>query len=123
MDRNMEMFAACDEAFGRGRLIAIYPEGATRAEAHVQRIKTGAARIALGYEAHAPERLTVVAVGLSFEARKRVRGRGLVSFCEPGDPSSWLPPFRREPAEGPPTLTTAGQRAMERPGGLVQRLR
>jgi len=44
MDRNMEMFAACDEAFDRGRLIAIYPEGATRAEAHVQRIKTGAAR-------------------------------------------------------------------------------
>ena len=29
-----------------GRLVAIYPEGATRAEAHVQRIKTGAARIA-----------------------------------------------------------------------------
>jgi 1-acyl-sn-glycerol-3-phosphate acyltransferase len=45
MDRNMEMFTACDEAFDRGRLIAIYPEGATHAEAHVQRIKTGAARM------------------------------------------------------------------------------
>jgi 1-acyl-sn-glycerol-3-phosphate acyltransferase len=53
MDRNVEMFAACDEAFDRGRLIAIYPEGATHSEAHLQRIKTGAARIALGYEAHA----------------------------------------------------------------------
>src|SRR5206468_1582271 len=59
MDRNMEMFAACDEAFGRERLIAIYPEGATRAEAlhtlttaiqwamerevlHVERIETAA---------------------------------------------------------------------------------
>src|SRR5438552_11098256 len=83
MDRNMEMFAACDEAFGRGRLIAIYPEGATRAEAHVQRIKTGAARIALGYEAHVPGSLTFVPVGLSFEARKRFRGRVLVSFGEP----------------------------------------
>jgi len=93
MDRNMEMFAACDEAFGRGRLIAIYPEGATRAEAHVQRIKTGAARIALGYEAHAPERLTVVAVGLSFEARKRFRGRVLVSFGEPVAVSAATPPL------------------------------
>ena len=36
MDRTMDMFAACDEAFDRGRLIAIYPEGATRAEAHLQ---------------------------------------------------------------------------------------
>ena len=40
--RHVEMFAACDETFDRGRLIAIYPEGATRAEAHLQRIKTGA---------------------------------------------------------------------------------
>ena len=80
-----EMFAACDEAFDRGRLIAIYPEGATHAEAHLQRIKSGAARIALGYEAHAPGRLTVVPVGLSFEARKRFRGRVLVSFGEPVD--------------------------------------
>jgi 1-acyl-sn-glycerol-3-phosphate acyltransferase len=53
--RSREMFTACEEAFGRGRLVAIYPEGATHSEAHVQRIKTGAARIALGYEAHAPD--------------------------------------------------------------------
>jgi len=54
MDRNFEMFAACDEAFDGGRLVAIYPEGVTRPEARVQRFKTGAARIALAYEAHAP---------------------------------------------------------------------
>ena len=54
IDRNLETFAACDQAFDRGRLIAIYPEGATHAEALVQWIKTGATRIALGYEAHAP---------------------------------------------------------------------
>jgi glycerol-3-phosphate O-acyltransferase/dihydroxyacetone phosphate acyltransferase len=94
INRNMEMFAACDEAFDRRRLVAIYPEGATRAEAHVQRIKTGAARIALGYEAHAPRRLTVVPVGLSFEARKRFRGRILVSFGESVDVSSYVAVYR-----------------------------
>src|ERR1700716_2661469 len=60
LDRNTEMFAACDEGLWARRLTGIYPEGATRAEAHVQRVKTGAARIALGYEAHAPRRLTVI---------------------------------------------------------------
>ena len=35
----------------RGKVLAIYPEGTTHAEARVQRIKTGAARIALDYEA------------------------------------------------------------------------
>ena len=114
LDRNTEMFAACDEAFEGERLIAIYPEGTTRADVHVQRIKTGAARIALGYEAHAPRRLTVVPVGLSFEARERFRGRVLVSFGEPVAVSSYLAVYREEPAKALHALTTAIQWAMER---------
>jgi glycerol-3-phosphate O-acyltransferase / dihydroxyacetone phosphate acyltransferase len=122
MDRNMEMFAACDEAFDRGWLIVIYPEGVTHSEAHVQRLKTGAARIALGYEAHAPERLTVVPVGLSFEARKRFRGRVLVSYGEPVDVSSYLAVYREEPAKALHTLTKAIQWAMEREVVHVERI-
>jgi glycerol-3-phosphate O-acyltransferase/dihydroxyacetone phosphate acyltransferase len=114
MDRTMEMFVACHQAFDHGRLIAIYPEGATRAEAHVQRIKTGAARIALGYEAHASGRLTVVPVGLSFEARKRFRGRVLVSFGEPVVVSPYFAVYREEPMKALHALTTTIQGAMER---------
>jgi 1-acyl-sn-glycerol-3-phosphate acyltransferase len=114
MDRSTEMFAACEEAFDHGRLVAIYPEGATHSEAHVQRIKTGAARIALGYEAHAPGRLGVVPVGLSFEPRKRFRGRVLVSFGERVDVSSSLAVYREEPAKALHTLTAAIRSAMER---------
>jgi 1-acyl-sn-glycerol-3-phosphate acyltransferase len=120
--RHVEMFAACDEAFGRGRLIAMYPEGATHAEAHLQRIKTGAARIALGYEAHAPGRLAVVPVGLSFEARKRFRGRVLVSFGEPVDVPSYLAVYREEPAKALHALTAAIQWAMERQVVHVERI-
>jgi glycerol-3-phosphate O-acyltransferase / dihydroxyacetone phosphate acyltransferase len=122
LGRSMKMFAACAEAFDRGRLVAIYPEGATRAEAHVQRIKTGAARIALGYEAHAPGRLTVVPVGLSFEARKRFRGRVLVCVGEPIDVSSYLAVYREEPAKALRTLTTTIQLAMEREVVHVERI-
>jgi glycerol-3-phosphate O-acyltransferase / dihydroxyacetone phosphate acyltransferase len=122
MDHSVEMFAACDEAFDRGRLIAIYPEGATRSGAHLQRIKTGAARIALGYEAHAPGRLTVVPVGLSFAARKRFRGRVLVSFGEPVDVSSYLAAYREEPAKALRMLTAEIQAAMEREVVHVERI-
>src|SRR4029450_9051895 len=122
MDRNFEMFAACDEAFDGGRLVAIYPEGVTRAEAHVQRIKTGAARIALAYEAHAPGRLAVRPVWLSFEARKRFRGRVLVSFGEPVDVSSYLAVYREEPAKALHALTTALHSALEREGVHVERI-
>jgi 1-acyl-sn-glycerol-3-phosphate acyltransferase len=123
MGRNTEMFAACHRAFDHRKLVAIYPEGATRAEAHVQRIKTGAARIALGYEAHAPGRLTVVPVGLSFEARRKFRGRVLVSFGEPVDVSSYRPfDGPGVPAKARHALTTAIQRAMEREVTHVARI-
>jgi glycerol-3-phosphate O-acyltransferase/dihydroxyacetone phosphate acyltransferase len=122
MDRNAEMFGACDEAFDRGQLIAIYPEGATRASAHVQRIKTGAARIALGCEAHTTGRLTLVPVGLSFEARKRFRGRVLVSFGEPVAVSPYLAVYREEPAKALHALTAAIQGAMEREVVHVERI-
>jgi glycerol-3-phosphate O-acyltransferase / dihydroxyacetone phosphate acyltransferase len=122
VDRNRAMFAACDEAFDHGRLIAIYPEGATHSEAHLRRIKTGAARIALGYEAHSPGCLTVVAVGLSFEARKRFRGRVLVSFGEPVDVSSYLSVYRDEPMKALHGLTAAIQSAMEREVVDVERI-
>ncbi len=122
MGRNIEMFAACDVAFDRGELIAIYPEGATHAGAHVQRIRTGAARIALGYEARAPARLTVVPVGLSFEASKRFRGRVLVSFGEAVAVSPYLAAYREEPANALHRLTAAIQWAMEREVVHVERI-
>ncbi len=122
MERSVEMFAACDEVFDRGQLVAIYPEGVTRAEAYLQRIKTGAARIALGYEAHGPGRLTVVPVGLTFSARKRFRGRVLVSFGEPVDVSSYLASYGEEPAKALHALTTAIQGAMEREVVHVERI-
>src|SRR5262249_13480645 len=49
-DRNAATFAASREALEAGHMVAIYPEGTTHAETRVQRIKTGAARIALEYE-------------------------------------------------------------------------
>lgn len=121
-ERNVGMFAACEEAFDRGRVIAIYPEGATHAEADLQRIKTGAARIALGYELRAPRRLTVVPVGLSFAARKRFRGRVLVSFGERVDVSSLLAGHRDAPAKALHALTTTIQAAMEREVVRVERV-
>ena len=113
MDRNADVFDACYRAFDEGRVVAIYPEGTTHAEARVQRIKTGAARIALGYEAKTPRALRLVPVGLSFEARKSFGGRVLVSFGEPFAVSPYLPAYRDDPVKAVEALTTAIQWAME----------
>ncbi|MBI1736037.1 MAG: 1-acyl-sn-glycerol-3-phosphate acyltransferase [Candidatus Rokubacteria bacterium] len=122
MDRNVDAFAACFAAFDEGRLIAIYPEGTTHAEARVQRIKTGAARIALGYEARQPERLTVVPVGLTFAARKSFGSRVLVSFGPPVPVAAYRAAFAEDPVKAVDELTTAIQRAMEREVVHVERI-
>ena len=122
MDRNVEAFAACFEALAAGRLVAIYPEGTTHAEARVQRIKTGAARIALGFEDRHPGTLTVVPVGLTFEARKSFRGDVLVSFGPPVPVTPYLAAYRADAVKAVDALTDAIQWAMEAEVVNVDRL-
>jgi 1-acyl-sn-glycerol-3-phosphate acyltransferase len=113
MDPNAKAFAACFQALEGGRLIAMYPEGTTHAEARVQRIKSGAARIALGHEAARPGELSLIPVGLTFEARKSFLGRVLVSFGEPIPVAPYLEADRQDPCKAVDGLTRAIQRAME----------
>ncbi len=113
MDKNADTFQACFDALGRGRLVAIYPEGTTHAEARVQRIKTGAARIALGFEETHPGALTLVPVGLTFEARKSFRGHVLVSFGPPVPVAAYRQAFRADRVTAVDALTDTIQRAME----------
>lgn len=120
MDRNVETFAACLGALADDRLVAIYPEGTTHAESRVQRIKTGAARIALMYEALRQDgertgtgELALVPVGLTFEARKSFRGRVLVAFGPAIPVAPHLERYRDDPVKAVDALTTAIQWGME----------
>jgi hypothetical protein len=118
MDRNTETFTAVLDALAAGRLVAIYPEGTTHAETRVQRIKTGAARIALAYEARRREggpgaELAVIPVGLSFEARKSFKSRVLVAFGAPVPVLPHVEPYRDDPVKAVDALTTRIQWAME----------
>ena len=119
-DRNADTFVACRQALDAGHVLAIYPEGTTHAEARVQRIKTGAARIALDYEtarAAAPgtarSPLALVPVGLSFEARKSFRGRVLVAFGHPVPLGPYAGRVREDPVAAVQELTDEIQAAME----------
>jgi glycerol-3-phosphate O-acyltransferase / dihydroxyacetone phosphate acyltransferase len=114
MDRNADAFAACFRALERGQLVGIYPEGTTHSESRVQRIKTGAARIALDYQAAGRGvPLTLIPVGITFEARKAFRGRVRVSFGEPIPLAPYAPVYRDEPAKAVEALTTTIQWGME----------
>jgi 1-acyl-sn-glycerol-3-phosphate acyltransferase len=115
MDRNVATFEACFKTLAQGHLIGIYPEGTTHAEPRVQRIKTGAARIALEAQARHGGRLglTLIPVGLNFEARKSFRGRVLVAFGEPIPLAPYLDHYRDDPWKAADALTTQIQWGME----------
>jgi 1-acyl-sn-glycerol-3-phosphate acyltransferase len=88
MDKNAGAFEACVTMLTAGGLVGIYPEGTTHAESRVQRIKTGAARIALDYESRrrqsgVGESLATIPVGLTFDARKSFGGRVRVALASP----------------------------------------
>lgn len=119
-DRNADAFAACLDALEAGKMLAIYPEGTTHAEARVQRIRTGAARIALDYETGgaaargaARPTLAVIPVGLSFEARKSFRGCVLVAFGAPVPLAAHAAQARTDPVAAVQALTESIQAAME----------
>ena len=121
-DKNAETFAACAAAFEHGALIAIYPEGTTHAEARVQRLKTGAARIALAWEAAHPRTLAMVPVGLTFEARKSFRARVLVSFGARLPLHAYADAYREDPVKAVDALTRHLQEAMEAEVVNVERI-
>jgi 1-acyl-sn-glycerol-3-phosphate acyltransferase len=117
MARNADAFAACTTTLRDGGVIGIYPEGTTHTESRVLRIKTGAARIALEWEAgRLPERrepLALVPVGLTFDARKSFGSRVRVAFGEPIAITPYLAAYREDVVKAVDALTTAIQWAMQ----------
>jgi glycerol-3-phosphate O-acyltransferase/dihydroxyacetone phosphate acyltransferase len=117
MDKNAGAFEATVATLARGGLVAIYPEGTTHAESRIQRIKTGAARIALDYESRRAgglgEVLALIPTGLTFEARKSFGGRVRVSFGEPVPITPYLEVYREDAVKAVDGLTTAIQWGME----------
>jgi len=119
MDKNARAFEACVTTLAAGGLVGIYPEGTTHAESRVQRIKTGAARIALAYESQRGqggpgEPLAAIPVGLTFDARKSFGGRVRVSFGEAIPLRPFLDLYGEDQVKAVDELTTAIQWGMEK---------
>jgi len=113
-DRNQTMFATCFRILGDGGAIGIFPEGTSAEERRVQKLKTGAARIALGAEEQAAWQLglTLVPVGLNFESSTRFRSRVLVKFGHPLLPADWRPEFAADAQAAGVKLTEVLQERM-----------
>ncbi|MBA3391777.1 MAG: 1-acyl-sn-glycerol-3-phosphate acyltransferase [Deltaproteobacteria bacterium] len=78
--------AAFEHMFGvlaDGGAIGIFPEGISHDESHLAKLKTGAARLALGGAARTGAPIAIVPCGLTFIHPKRFRSRVLVQYGPP----------------------------------------
>jgi glycerol-3-phosphate O-acyltransferase/dihydroxyacetone phosphate acyltransferase len=73
------MFRVLEE----GGTIGIFPEGLSHDASQLSKLKTGAARLALGAAARANQPIPIVPCGLTFIHPKRFRSRVLVQFGAP----------------------------------------
>lgn len=76
---NASAFSAMHEVLDRGGAIGIFPEGLSHDESQLAKLKTGAARLALG----AGSDLVIVPCGLTFVHPARFRSRVLVQYGSP----------------------------------------
>jgi len=82
---NRSVFAACHRELARHGTVAIFPEGTTHDAAAMERLKTGAARIALGALPVAPD-LVLVPIGIAYESRIETRSRAVIMIGAPIEP-------------------------------------
>jgi glycerol-3-phosphate O-acyltransferase / dihydroxyacetone phosphate acyltransferase len=81
---NTDAFERLFEVLGQGQAVGIFPEGLSHSDSHLAKLKTGAARIALGSAAAHPEtRIQLIPVGLHYVSRNRFRSSVLVQFGPP----------------------------------------
>ncbi len=83
MDGNQDMFRSVFEALKNDLGIALFPEGISHSEPSLAKLKTGAARIALGAFEHTQETFPIIPVGMVLAEKDVFRSRALVTVGEP----------------------------------------
>lgn len=83
--KNKQVFQKCYDHLKKGNTILIFPEGVSRTERNLQKLKTGTARIVLGAEAQNDFKLNVkiVPVGINYSNPHHFKSDVFVNFGAP----------------------------------------
>ncbi len=110
---NASTFRAVHDVLAAGGTVAIFPEGTSSDRPSLEKVRTGAARMALGALDETDD-ITILPIGLSFESHVDVRPAVAVFVGEPISVDGW----RRESGR-----TDAGEEDHDAVDALTERIR
>ena len=87
---NDQMFASCYDALADDEHLLIFPEGITRDEPSIGRVKTGTARIVLGARNQGASGISIIPIGIHYEDKAAFRSRASVVVSAPIDVDSQI---------------------------------
>lgn len=98
LNQNKEVFKACFQKLKDHGVIMIFPEGTSEMERRLRKIKTGAARIALGAEKEYNYSLNmkIVPVGLNYTKSSKFRSEVFVNFGDPIHVSDYFDSYKKD---------------------------
>jgi 1-acyl-sn-glycerol-3-phosphate acyltransferase len=96
---NADMFAAAHDALADGELVLIFPEGITREEPSIGRVRSGAARIAIGAQDAGVSGIRIVPAGIHYDDKAAFRS---VVYVREGQPIDLDRELAALPAAAPP---------------------
>ena len=107
VNKNTEVFKSCYKKLKDKGVIMIFPEGTSEMERRLRKIKTGAARIALGAEKDNDYNLNlkIVPVGLNYTKSSRFRSEVFVNFGEPINVSDYFDAYKKDEIKTAKSLT------------------
>ncbi len=107
LNQNKEVFKACFQKLKDNGVIMIFPEGTSEMERRLRKIKTGAARIALGAEKEYNYSLNmkIVPVGLNYTNSSKFRSEVFVNFGEAINVSDYFESYKEDEITAAKNLT------------------
>jgi len=114
-ERNLAAFSKVYELLEKGGCVGIFPEGKNAPRTQIAPLRTGAARMALGFESqqHFEGGLVIVPVGINFESRDFFTAAVLLRFGPPIRIGDYAEAYNADPQAAVQTLTADVQRALK----------
>ena len=83
--RNLESLDESAKVLAEGHAMGIFPEGKSTDQAHLEMVRSGAARMALQAQEEGATELKVIPIGITYEQKDEFRSSAWVQVAEPID--------------------------------------